>query len=233
MTTRTEPLTLGLVAGLGVGAGIFYYRSLVKAHLAAGLTPHIVMIHADVRRVVQLANARETQELAEYLAGLLGQLAGGGAEVATIPAFTPQVCAEELAAITPLPLIGLMEAIVAEIERRRLRRVAVFGGRVTMETGLFGKLQNVAEVAALRPEEIDQVCAIYGKIVENERATDEERETLRALAHTLIEREGADAILLAGTDLSFVFGPENTDFPYLDGARVHIDAIMRAVAPQQ
>jgi hypothetical protein len=42
-----------------------------------------------------------------------------------------------------------------------------------------------------------------------------------------------DAILLAGTDLSFVFGPENTDFPHLDGARVHLDAIMRAVAPQQ
>jgi len=41
----------------------------------------------------------------------------------------------------------------------------VFGGRVTMETGLFGKLQNVAEVAALRPGEIDKVSAIYGKIV--------------------------------------------------------------------
>jgi aspartate racemase len=42
----------------------------------------------------------------------------------------------------------------------------------------------------------------------------------------LIEREKAEAILLAGTDLAFVFNPSNTDFPYLDGARVHIDAIM-------
>ena len=35
MTTTAELKTLGLVAGLGVGAGVFYYRSLVEAHLAA------------------------------------------------------------------------------------------------------------------------------------------------------------------------------------------------------
>ncbi len=34
-----EPRTLGLVAGLGVGAGIFYYRTLVSAHLERGLAP--------------------------------------------------------------------------------------------------------------------------------------------------------------------------------------------------
>ena len=47
-----------------------------------------------------------------------------------------------------------------------------------------------------------------------------------SLAHTLIERESLDAIIFAGTDLAFVFNPENTDFPHVDGARVHIGAIM-------
>jgi len=232
MTHPSEPLTLGLVAGLGVGAGIFYYRSLVNAHLAAGLTPRIVMAHADVRKVLSLANARETRTLASYLAGLLRQLADAGANIGTIPAFAPQVCAEELHAITPLPLIGLVETIVAEVEHRQLRRVAIFGARITMETGLFGKLRSVTEVAELPVEEIARISAIYARIVENERATDQERETLRSLAHTLVKREGVDAILLAGTDLSFVFSPENTDFPHVDGARMHIEAILRAVAPQ-
>jgi len=44
------------------------------------------------------------------------------------------------------------------------------------------------------------------------------------------DHEGADEILLAGTDLAFVFRFENTDFPRLDGARTHVEAIMRAVA---
>ena len=49
----------------------------------------------------------------------------------------------------------------------------------------------------------------------------------RPLTHTLIRREKLDGIVLAGTDLAFVFNPTNTDFPHVDGARVHLEAIMR------
>ena len=53
---------------------MFYYKALVDAHLALGLSPRLLMIHADVRYVMSKAAARETKELAEYLAGLLKQL---------------------------------------------------------------------------------------------------------------------------------------------------------------
>ena len=230
MNDPIEPRTLGLVAGLGVGAGIFYYRALVAAHRARGLSPGILMAHADVRRVVGLAQAREAAELAAYLNGLLRQLAAGGAQVAVIPAFAPQICARELAGLSPLPLIGLLDAIAAEVERRGLRRIAIFGARVTMETKLFGGLPEI-EVAALTAQELDLVSSIYGQIVEHESASREEEQTLRDLAHRLIDRERLDAILLAGTDLAFVFHPDNTDFPHVDGARIHIEAILREVIP--
>jgi aspartate racemase len=183
------------------------------------------MVHADVRCVIAHAAARETRELAAYLSSLLRQLADGGAQIATIPAFSPQICAQELAEITPLPLVNLLDAIVAEVDRRKIQRLAIFGARVTMETKLFGKLEK-PEVVTPKPSEIDTVSGVYQRIVENERASPEEYAKLRALAHALIEREQLDAILLAGTDLSLVFNPENTDFPHIDGARTHIDAIM-------
>ena len=208
-----------------MGAGIFYYKALVDAHLALGLSPCILMVHADVRRVMKHAAAREADPLAQYLAELLGQLARGGAEIASIPAFSPQICAAELAAITPLPLVSLLDAISAEVSRRKLLRVALFGARVTMETQMFGRLQDV-EVVTARPEEADRIAAIYGRVVEEARASDEDYNQLRSLAHTLIDREKLDAIIFAGTDLAFVFNPENTDFPHVDGARVHIAAIM-------
>lgn len=226
MSRDSQQRTFGLVGGLGVGAGIFYYRSLVGAHLARGLSPQIVMAHADVRQVMRLAAARQTQELASYLTGLLRQLEGAGAQVAAIPAFSPQICARELAEMTPLPLIDLLDAIVAEIEQRGFQRVAIFGARVTIETKLFGRLQKI-EVVAPTPSEIDLVSNAYTRIVEDERVSSEDYQALRELAHTLIKRERLDAILLAGTDFSFVFNPENTDFPHVDGARIHIAAIMR------
>lgn len=222
----SSPLRFGLVAGLGLGAGIFYYRSLVQAHLACGLPPNLVLVHADVRRVMRFAANRQTRELASYLAGLLDQLASAGAEVATIPAFSPQICAKELEEVTPLPLISLLDAIVTEVRRRKLRRVAIFGARVTVETKLFGRLNDV-DVISPRAEELEYIGKTYARIVEEERASEEDFSRFRTLAHTMVDREHLDAILLAGTDFSFVFNPENTDFPHLDGARTHIDAIMR------
>jgi len=181
---------------------------------------------------MSLAGARQTQELATYLSGLLGQLAGGGAQIATIPAFSPQICARELTEMTPLPLISLLDAIVAEVELRKLYRIAIFGARVTMETKLFGRLPGL-DVIAPSSSEVDLVSNMYSRIVEDERASSEDFETLRNLAHTLIDRERLDAILLAGTDLSFVFNPDNADFPHLDGARTHIAAIVQQLVPSR
>ena len=67
---------------------------------------------------------------------------------------------------------------------------------------------------------------MYTRIVEDGRISTGDDRQLRALAHRLIERENLDAIVLAGTDLSFVFNEGNTDFPHVDGVRVHIRAIM-------
>jgi aspartate racemase len=230
MESAAQPRTFGLVAGLGVGAAMFYYKALVGAHLALGLSPRLLMVHADVRYVMSKAAAREKNELAEYLAGLLKQLALGGAEIASIPAFSPQVCAAELAAITPLPLISLLDAISAAVDKKRFRRVALFGARVTMDTQLFGSLSAIEVIMPTR-EEVDLIANTYARVVEEARASDEDFNVLRTLAHTLIEREQLDGVVLAGTDLAFVFNPSNTDFPHVDGARVHIEAIMQQICP--
>ena len=227
MTLR-EPRAFGLVAGLGVGAGIFYYRSLVDAHLAHDVVPRLVMVHADVRRVMRLAHERKAQQLAEYLHDLLQQLAAAGAELAAIPAFSPQICAAELAEMTPIPLVNLLDAIAANAARRKLQRVAIFGAPVTMETRLFGKLQ-CCDVIGLDNEETNLVSKIYVRLVEEAKASSGDYEQLRSLAYKVIQRENLDAIVLAGTDLALVFNEENTDFPHLDGARVHIQAIMGAL----
>jgi len=129
-----------------------------------------------------------------------------------------------------LPLISLLDAIAAEVERRRYHRVSLFGARVTMETHMFGALQNTVVILP-RPEELDTVADIYVRVVQEAQISKEDFERLRVIAHSLLERERLDAIILAGTDLALVFNPTNTDFPHLDGARVHLQAIMRAIAP--
>jgi aspartate/glutamate racemase len=50
---------------------------------------------------------------------------------------------------------------------------------------------------------------------------------LTALANTLLRRDAVEAIVFAGTDLSLLFTDANTEFPYLDCAALHLQAILK------
>jgi aspartate racemase len=79
-----------------------------------------------------------------------------------------------------------------------------------------------------RPAEVDYIHDTYFSIASTGAGSEEQRRGLTELANTLCTRDGVDAVLLAGTDLSAIFDEGNTEFPHLDCARAHIQAIMRA-----
>ena len=217
---------LGLIGGLGVGATVYYYQELVKAHAAHGCIPNLVIVHADMQRVLKHAAAGETTELAVYLAELIERMARAGAQVAAIPAVTPHICAAELVKLSPIHIVNLIDSIGREVLARKLRRVSIFGTRFAIEKTMFGQMPQ-AEIVLPSPQEIDVIHDTYLEMANAGRGTKEQYERLRSVAFRLIERERLDGIILAGTDLSLVFNESNTDFPHVDGARVHLDAIMR------
>jgi aspartate racemase len=216
---------LGLIGGLGPGATIHYYRELIAAHQAQGRIPRLLIAHADVNRALALAGARDFTGLARYLAGLIESMAAGGAELTAMVAVTPHICAEQLVALSPLPLVDMVAEVANAVHARNLKRIALLGTRFTIETRMFGRLGDV-EVVMPRPDEIDQIHNTYVDIVGG-RGSAEQVANVRKLAHTFIARDGAEAVLMAGTDFSLVFNESNIDFPTIDCARVHIDAIVR------
>jgi len=223
-----EQRCLGLVGGLGVGATIRYYEELVKAHAQRGLVPQLLIAHADAPTVLRYVQDGEFDRLAGYLAAFIDRLAAAGANVAAIGAVTPYCCAAELSSLSPLPVVNILQEVADQVRTRRIRRAAIFGTRFTMETRLFGTL-NESEAVKLKLAEFEYVRETYVQLVEQGSGTDEQYRGLRALAHRLCDREGAEAIILAGTELSLIFNESNTDFANIDCTRVHINAIMRSL----
>ncbi len=217
---------IGLIGGLGLGATVHYYQELAKAHAARGRVLNLVMAHADNGRVRNLVEAADKRGLAAYLAGLIGRMKSAGAEFAVVPAVAPHIAIDELIEISPLPLVNMIAEIRRGIEERGLPRVALFGTRYAIESQLFARLDDLSVVTP-RPDEIDYIHTTYFQVVDAGVATAAQREGLTRLAHTLISRDRVEAIILAGTDLALVFNESNTDFPHLDCARLHLDAITR------
>jgi len=219
-----EGRCLGLIGGLGPGATGYYYRGLLAAHAAQGRVARMLIAHADVDRGRPLAEANKLDELARYLAGFIDSTVAGGAEMAAIVAVTPHICTAQLLPLLRVPLIDMVEEVANEIRARGLKRIALFGTRSTVESRMFGRLG--ADVVMPKPEEIDFIHNSYLDVV-YDRSTPTGIDRLRELAHTLVQRDSAEAVLLAGTDLSMVMNEDNAGFPTIDCAAVHIAAITK------
>jgi len=223
--------SIGLIGGLGVGASIYYYQQLAKVHAARGRAMNLVMVHAHVDRVLAAVESGDKPGLASYLTALIACLEAAGAEFAVVPAVAPHIAISELIELSPLPLVNLIAELKREVEARHLSRVALFGTRYAIESRLFGQLGSV-EVITPRPAEVDYIHTAYFEVVDAGAATAEHRDGLTRLAHKLIERDRIEAVILAGTDLALVFDEGNTDFPHIDAARLHLNAIVRRALDQ-
>jgi aspartate racemase len=51
----------------------------------------------------------------------------------------------------------------------------------------------------------------------------------RAILSAIAKELPVDAIVLAGTDLAMIFNETNTDFPHVDCAKVHIQALVNRI----
>lgn len=216
---------IGLIGGLGVGATVHYYEKIAAACKARGVSPDLLMAHADVDHGQNLVRAGRLDELARYLCGFIDRMARAGATAAAIPAVTPHICIDAVKQRATIPVIDIVETIAQEMQARGLRRVALLGTVFTMEGSLWGQLTGVEIVKPL-PDEIAFVGKAYQRILDTQVADLEDAEGIRRIAIDLQRREGVEVLLLAGTDLTVMFDEQTAGFPAIDVARLHIDAIV-------
>jgi aspartate racemase len=225
--TEIARQAFGLIGGLGPGATIHYYERLTKEFVARGVTPRLLISHADMKLVLKHVGAGARDELADYFTEHVESLAGAGADFFAIGSVTPHICAPQLSARISLPFLDLIDCTRSELSRRGARRIAILGTQFVMRSDMYGRLDGF-EVVRLAADALDLVHENYMKIaaagaVEGSGA---DVEGMRAVAQGCVRDQGVEAVLLAGTELSLAFQEADCGFPALDCARAHLDAMI-------
>jgi aspartate racemase len=219
---------LGVVGGLGVGATVIYYQGITAACAANSVVPRMTIAHANAPTALAHVQAGRLEELADYLASFVAELAAAGGVLAAIPAITPHICRSQLKQRSALPLLDALEATAVRLRERRLRRVALFGTKFTIDSQLFGALEEFAVVRP-RDEDVAEIHRIYLELATKGQCATSDVARLREIADRLCRREGVESIVLAGTDLNLIFDEANAGFPAVDCAAAHIAAIVTAM----
>ena len=217
---------IGLIGGIGPAATVFYYERLVEAFASSNRALELTIVNSEVRRLLRNLDCDGRYDQANEFLRHANRLLAARAECVAITSMGGHFCIREFEPICPLPIISGIDAMQREIASRGMRRVGLLGTRAVMSSLLYGSLP---EVDVISPEgaSLDSAHEEYIAIGSTGHVTEQQRERLFKFIAELCDR-GAEAVILGGTDLNVAFRGQECEFPIIDCAQVHIDAIVRA-----
>lgn len=227
-------MRVGLVGGLGPESTIDYYRRIFALWERQGRrgAPSLVIDSLDVKHGLHLVGT-DRAGLVEYLLASVNRLHAAGAELVAMTANTPHIVFDELAELSPAPLLSIVEVCADEAERRTLRRPLLLGTRFTMEAGFYQSVFARRGITVVTPEEGDRLWLHERYIGELLKGSfrDETRREVTGLVERLRDWEGVDGVILGGTELPLLLtAPDLGGLPVLDTTALHVAALVTRIA---
>lgn len=214
---------IGLIGGIGVAATVVYYQRLVAAVAARCSEPLALTIaHGDIQELIRnnLADRREDQ--ARAFLPLVQRLKAAGCDCFALTSLGAHFCVAELKAMAPLPMVSAVAPLDAYFAGRDIRRIGLIGTRVVMRTRLYGQLAKTEALAL--DGEIERLGQMYQDVAVAGVCRPEQREAFIDAGRRMMA-QGAQAIVLAGTDLNLAFDGQETGYPVIDALDVHVDLL--------
>ena len=222
---------IGLIGGIGPAATVVYYQRLCARMRQLEAPLELTIVQADVQALIRNNLADRRDEQAAIYADLIGRLKAAGAECAAITSLGGHFCFDETARISALPLVSAVTPLDDHFAGEGLRRVGLLGTRVVMQTRLYGQLRRTTAVAC--DDEVEQLGRMYQDVAVSGVCSDAQREVLFEAGRRMVEEQGAEAIVLAGTDLGLAFYGRDPGYRVIDALEVHVALLAELVAGRQ
>ena len=222
--------TLGIVGGLGPESTLDYYQRIIALYRERqpdGSYPQFIIISVDLKKGLDFMDANNLTGMADYLLEGIGKLGRAGADFGLIAANTPHIVFDDVAPKSPIPLISIVEATCTAAKAQKLKRLALFGTRYTMEATFYPKVFSREGIELLVPDPQDQDY-IHDKYLSElvpGKFWPETRAGLLAIVDRMKAESDVDGVILAGTELPLILhGETHNGIPLLDTTKIHVEA---------
>lgn len=220
---------LGLVGGMSWHSTATYYREINER--VAGVRGG----HASARLVLSSLDFEEVRRCQlrddwETAAGLLTEAARGcvaaGAEVVAICTNLMHKVAPQVEASLDVPLLHIADAVATEADRLGATRVGLLATRWVMEEPFYAERLARHGVGTVVPGPAERVEV--DRVVFEELTQGVVRAPSRAAYVAAIEGmadQGAQAVVLACTEIGLLLDPDDSPLPVIDSATAHARAL--------
>ena len=218
---------LGIIGGLGPESTVEYYQNIIALYRERqrdGSYPSFIINSVDLKKGLDFIAVNNLGGMADYMLEEIDKLAQAGANFGLISANTPHIVFDEVASKSPIPLISIVEATCAAAKARKLRRLALFGTRFTMQGTFYPKVFSREGIELVVPDATDQDY-LHDKYL-NElvpgKFLPETRAGLLAIVDRIKANSDIDGVILAGTELPLILrDAEHNGIPFLNTTKIH------------
>jgi len=224
-------MKIGIIGGIGPASTLDYYTGIIDGFRRSspnGQYPEIVIDSVNMSDMLALVEQGDEDKLAEFLLSSIKNLENAGASFAAIASNTPHIVFDRINKSTPIPLLSIVEETCKETKKQGYSRLVLFGTAFTMKRSFYADVMRKNGIELIVPN-MDEQETIHGIIfpnLEDGIVLPEQKEKMLKLANEIMIRENAQALILGCTELPLMVKPDDLDYPILDTAQIHINAIV-------
>jgi aspartate racemase len=229
--------TIGLIGGLSWYSTVGYYHVInerIQQIRGGHASAQIALQSLDFSAVRDMQQRGAWDEAGALLADAGRRCEAAGADLLLICSNLMHRVADDVQDAVDIPLLRITDAIASRAHADGHTRLGVLGTHWTMEEDFYaGRLARAGLKVEVPPaadrEMVDRV--IFDELTQGRVRPDSRTAYARVAAD--LARQGAEAIVLACTEIELLLGPDDSPVPLLDSMRVHAEAAADAALTAQ
>jgi len=222
-------LTIGIVGGTSPESTTQYYRHIIHRHVREygdHTYPRIVIASVSFQQYIDWQHAGEWERVARGLESELHAVAAAGADFGLLAANTMHRALPLIA--SPIPVLSIIDAAADAARSCGYTRLGLTGTKFVMADGFYaaGLEKRGIDVVVPDDRQQDEIHRIiYSELIKGVVS----EQSARAFHDTCarMTAEGAQAILLACTELELLTAGRDLPYTVLDSAAIHAEAAWR------
>jgi aspartate racemase len=214
---------VGLLGGMSWQSTAEYYRLLnesVNVRVGGQASAPVTIHSVDFGEIEQFQRDGDWPAQGRILAEAAAGLERSGVEAVALATNTLHLVADQISEALSVPFIDLIEVVASAVAEHST--VGLLATGYTMTSDMYPKRLATYGTEVLVPGEADRAVVhdvIYRELVHGV-VTDESRSAYRDVMAGLIER-GAEAIVLACTEIGLLVGSDDASVPVYDTTALH------------
>jgi aspartate racemase len=214
---------LGLLGGMSWQSTAVYYRLLnesVGARLGGHASAPVTVHSVEFGEIEQFQRAGDWPAQGRILAEAAAGLQRSGVEAIALGTNTLHLVAEQITDAITVPFIDLIDVVARAVQD--YDSIGLLATGYTMTSDLYPKRLATYGTDVVVPDEADRALVhdvIYRELVRGV-ITDESRDRYREVMARLVDR-GAQAVVLACTEIDLLVTADDASVPVLDTTALH------------